>query len=769
MNYYKRNIASYTQIDKNAYSKYSKIKKISRVLLITSSNKTLGNTIRKLIYVITIIFLTIIVKDVYKRTNDKTYYINRISIPKEFEEQGINSDMVQQLLLENISTIQSKSDYAQPSGTVQRIDAVVDIEISKQPDLEYDGASYNKGVEFISNLFNKRKYIECGIISNNAELIFHYSFSDRSQDGFFRSTDSIKPIKKIYSLAFRAAEEIINKLNPLKLILFQYSNSNFNKCSNNVLEQINKTKDKKELSTLYNILGDCYNWSDRDSLAIICYKQSIFFNPKSYGAYDQLAAKYMDKKIWDSVKLLIQRASIEIEDVYKIGNYANLKGNYYLYLKQYDSAVSYYKLAINNYKYEPAYFVNLGSLYATIGNYDSAAVYLDHYTHNFPSRKFKNNLLFTSMGFNQTPNEFSSKKDIILSNGAKFKYLPYSAGLFFFQKEDFAKAEEYLNKALLIDPNFADALYYLSRTYSSQRKFIQANEILIRLNEINGYNPDATEQMGYNLLNQGDYTSALLQIIEDKSADYCFLGQVYEMKGDLYEATFCYTMADLINPINTYNLSCFANFKKKYGDVQSSINLSNRSLQLDSLNSEALENIAECYIEQNRLIDARNICEILSNHYPSKAFSILGKIEVIEGNEEIALQHFRKSYETNRNDPGVLRILAHAYTTNNDFQKASHCWEQLEKISSLGNMDLVNFGVCLLKNGQVKKSVTYFRKAFLQNPDNCTALKDWCSALIASRKNPFSDFNFNSALNVSNCDLSQWIKQYHINETIANM
>jgi tetratricopeptide (TPR) repeat protein len=204
-------------------------------------------------------------------------------------------------------------------------------------------------------------------------------------------------------------------------------------------------------------------------------------------------------------------------------------------------------------------------------------------------------------------------------------------GELFFREEKFDEAIKYLNDALRIKPDFADAHNNIGAALVRQEKFDEAIQHLTEALQINPASAEAHANLGFAFAKMGD----------DKQAIEHYLASL---------------QIDPAQPETQFNL---ANSFMKKGELDRAVLHYQQALNLKSDYLEARSNLAKALANQGKL--------------------------------QQAIEHWQQLLQTNPNEPVVHNNLATAYYRLGDFDKAISHWQNAlrlnpDNVSVLGKL-----------------------------------------------------------------------------------
>jgi len=228
--------------------------------------------------------------------------------------------------------------------------------------------------------------------------------------------------------------------------------------------------------------------------AIECYQEAINLDPKHADAYDNMGFAYYRKGNYDSAIEMCEKA-ISINPEYA-NAYDNM-GVIYAHKGDFDKAIEMYEKAISiNPEFAEAYD-NMGSAYAKKGNYDKA-IYV-----NIGKDK---SIAYTKKGNYDKAIELFEKA---ISINPEYADAYFNMGLAYDYKGNYDKAIEMYEKAVSINTKYAAAYNNMGSAYDDKGNHDKAIEMYEKAISIKPEYADAYFNMGVSYGQQGNYDKAI--------------------------------------------------------------------------------------------------------------------------------------------------------------------------------------------------------------------------------------------------------------------
>ncbi len=214
----------------------------------------------------------------------------------------------------------------------------------------------------------------------------------------------------------------------------------------------------------------------------------------------------------------------------------------------------------------------------------------------------------------------------------KSEYVYFYLGLSYFYLRDYDSAETYLHKALKLDDQHSESMYYLSKIYFDKGDFQRADDLLNSLLSVRqsakAYNLKGLIQLHYNNNAKAINYFTFATKINNKISEYYYnLAVAYSLNGWLVEAENCYRKAIMLEPENMlyhYTLAYLYYETREFAKSQDELNYI-RSAKSDYLDARVLE--ALIMLEDNQVLQAKAKLEALITEVPEYdfVFYALGK------------------------------------------------------------------------------------------------------------------------------------------------
>ena len=276
----------------------------------------------------------------------------------------------------------------------------------------------------------------------------------------------------------------------------------------------------------------------------------------------------------------------------------------------------------------------------------------------------------------------------IWSGGSSAEYTSAKMAI---EKENWEEAEEYLFKALEIEPANAEIMVQIGyHVHAKKRQWIEMNKMFNQAIEID---PNAK-----------------------------VLGRPVTEITKNYQTMF---WADNYNKaIRKYNESRRSQDKST---LQSATDLFNETLDIDPGEAQTYSILANCYYElgdsKNAVENAKKAHELMPNEYRSNY--TLGQILALTGDKENAIAYIEKAVEIAPTEQGAVKQLAGLYYETGLKEKSIKTFElaikQESDKSAKANL-YFNLGVLHMQLSNFQDAEDNFMMAYDLNPDDTEAL-----------------------------------------------
>ncbi|WP_420399729.1 tetratricopeptide repeat protein [Flagellimonas sp.] len=279
----------------------------------------------------------------------------------------------------------------------------------------------------------------------------------------------------------------------------------------------------------------------------------------------------------------------------------NLMGNIQTHFKQFDEAIATYNKALE-FKDDAEAYNNLGSCYFSMHQYGKAAEYFQKALDLSPDNEvYKTNVQITRsnekiygglpsevvkevMALNQQAMNAYNQKDYSLAITLFGKYLEqlpndplgnYNLATAYHAQRAFDASIEYYEKALKLDPGYADAANALGNAFRDKGDFKKAASAYEKALEINSSHAATHKDMGFLFFKQDEFKKAIAhylkasELLPDAHDIHNQLGFCYfKLYGFTKSASHFQKAADLdpSNPTYKDNLNAALAEKEKHGD-----------------------------------------------------------------------------------------------------------------------------------------------------------------------------------------------------------
>ena len=222
-------------------------------------------------------------------------------------------------------------------------------------------------------------------------------------------------------------------------------------------------------------------------------------------------------------------------------------------------------------------------------------------------------------------------------------------GVFLRVQGRYSEAEEYLEKALVMNPT--EALIHKNLIFSAVRQSLYSKAEKYSRNFVKAYpkNDDANWLLGIALSNQGNNDEALKifnKIIKRNpkyEAAYHALGDIYLKIGKLDEAEKVYRAAIIVRPDDIIGMECLGDLLLNSGRYDEALQFYLTAFSIDSKDMGILMPIGNIYRHINKLQDLKHYLEIAKQITSKDNWYDLACIESVGGNSDLGFEYLLKA------------------------------------------------------------------------------------------------------------------------------
>ncbi len=361
-----------------------------------------------------------------------------------------------------------------------------------------------------------------------------------------------------------------------------------------------------------------------------------------------------------------------------------------------------YNYLIKNRVYDPRIFINLGTIYSNLKQFDKAILLFDESIKKFPN-SLEAYINLANVMIIKGKSDIAKKllNKVIELNPNYLK--PYSnmAGIFV-GEGNFEKAESFLRRGLEISPKDINTLVNLACVLRDLSNSNQAERFLRDALEINPKSDSA-------LIN---------------------LGAVLNELGKIDEGEEVLKKALQVNPNSPMALNNLGNILSKKNKNKEAELVYRKAIELKSDFSLAYDNLGSLLSKQGNLIEAEKFTEKAINHNPKfeLAYVNLGSIKIDLDKLLEAEELFLGVIQINENYSYAYRNLFRLYEKTNNIKKLK------KKLKTLkGNKNIINekllfqARICFRENDfiKAKKLIDQVSDEWVKNTDHQTNLLYW--------------------------------------------
>ena len=334
-----------------------------------------------------------------------------------------------------------------------------------------------------------------------------------------------------------------------------------------------------------------------------------------------------------------------------------------------------------------------------------------------------------------------------------------------YNKRDYNGAIEALNKAIEIDPNYANAWAWLGAVYNDFGNSEKAMAMNLKAIEINPKNAMAWNNIGVTYSNLGnldkaiesyeracsldkklyypysnlgrvyldigdfdkaiEYCNKAVEISPQRCYTWCAFGEVYFLSGNFRKAEENYNKAIELEPNNPAVWQSFGTFYKSQGKDEKAAEYFNKSIELGkAILQKSPEDTIEMlrlgliYSELKDYDTAFEYCDKALEIYPNfvVAWNVKGNIYSAMGDSANAISCYKKVASIDQNNLTAWENLGWEYYKSGQNDKALETFQQAVKLFPKKTLTLIGLGEVYVQLNDVPNAVKCFKKATKLSP-----------------------------------------------------
>jgi protein O-GlcNAc transferase len=311
-------------------------------------------------------------------------------------------------------------------------------------------------------------------------------------------------------------------------------------------------------------------------------------------------------------------------------------------------------------------------------------------------------------------------------------------GLAASQAGNYQAAAEYIQRALVLRPDWAEAHFNLGNAWRDQGKLDDAVGCYERALQLKPDYAEVHNNLGLVWRAHGDLDKAAacyrrtLQLKPSFAEAHNNLGSVLALQGKADEAAACYQRALQQRPGYAEAYNNLGNVLKAQGELDEAMACYQRALQLKPGFAEAHNNLGNVFMHRNKLDEAQACYQRALQLKPdyADAHINLGKVFMDHGALDKAAACFRRVLQLNSDDVQAHYSLGLVCRSRGDLDEAVACYRQALKRDPTYAEAYNNLGYALKDQGNLDEAVACFRRAAELQPDDPTAHSNLLYTLV---------------------------------------
>jgi tetratricopeptide (TPR) repeat protein len=319
----------------------------------------------------------------------------------------------------------------------------------------------------------------------------------------------------------------------------------------------------------------------------------------------------------------------------------------------------------------------------------------------------------------------------------------------FLQKGSVEEAIVHFQKALKINPNYAEAHNNLGNVLLQKGR---VDEAIVHYQRALAITPDYAEacyNLGNALLQKDNVDESILQfqkalqIRPGYAEAHNNLGIALLRKGNVDEATVHFQKALEIKPDHAEAHNNLGNALLRKGRVDEAIIHFQKALEIKPDHAEAHFNLGNALLQKGSVDEAmvhyQKALEIKPDH--AETHYNLGNALLQKGSVDEAIVHYRKALEIKPDYAEAHNNLGSVLNSQGRFNEAIVCFQKALEIKPGYAEAHYNLGNALLRKGSMDEAISHYQKALEIKPDYAEAQNNLAQVLATSSRASLRDGN----------------------------
>lgn len=322
----------------------------------------------------------------------------------------------------------------------------------------------------------------------------------------------------------------------------------------------------------------------------------------------------------------------------------------------------------------------------------------------------------------------AAKKDakVLEGRGSQIPQVSYLLGLIDFKNEDFAAAQVHFDKAVSVDPEFMNAVFYLGSAHFYQGHMLQAEQYLSRYHRKFPGSVAAVKLLASTYYQLGNFNKArrvIMPLLKEAPDDPYLLnlmGNIYMKQGNVDEALASLQKLKQQRPESSglsaqigLGLLATGNYSEGTGELQHAIDIAEGD-------HEAEIALVMVYLRTQEYEKAVEVAQTLSDKSPDNPslMNMLGVTQLANEDQAGAKASFLQVLKINPGNAGAAHNLAHMERVDGNIEQTRVYYGQVLAVQPSHLRTLLKMAQLERSQGNYAKSLEWLELAIEENPDD---------------------------------------------------